>query len=173
MTSKKPFRSALVGEYRFVSRILSNDWELVGQDGVVARLRRIPSTHTSLVSLSDGRRLDLQPAGWGTVVAIGDAEQARIERQSWWGRRWEVTGVGFGYELTSDPMPRRWTLRIGGHPVGRLAGTIWSYNRIVVQNDVAVPVHAVILAWHVIARPWEAAAAPRVLRPRAVPKKTA
>ncbi|HEX9645639.1 MAG TPA: hypothetical protein VGC11_16730, partial [Acidimicrobiia bacterium] len=69
MTSKKPFRSALVGEYRFVSRIFSNDWELVGQDGVVARLRRIPSTHTSLVSLSDGRRLELQPAGWGTVVA--------------------------------------------------------------------------------------------------------
>lgn len=172
MTSKRPFRSALVGEHRFVSRIFSNDWELVGDGEVIARLRRIPSTHTSLVWLSDGRRLELEPAGWGTVVATGDSEMARIERQSWWGRRWDVTGTGFGYELISEPLPRRWTLRIGGHPVGHLAGTMWSYNRVDVHTDVAVPIHAVILSWHVIARPWEAAAAPRVLRPMAAPKPT-
>jgi len=167
MTASRPFRSALVGEHRFVSRMFSNDWQLVGPDGVVARLRRIPSTHTSLATLGDGTRLEIEPAGWGTVVATGDAQKARIERRSWWGRRWEVTGIGFGYELTSDPLPRHWSLRIGGHPVGRLAGTIWSYNRLIVNTDVAVPVHAVILAWHVIARPWEAAAAPRSLRPLA------
>lgn len=170
MTSNRPFRSALVGDHRFVSRFMSNDWELVGPDGVVARMRRVPSTHTSLVWLPDGRKLELEPAGWGTVLATGDPEKAKIERQSWWGRRWEITGATFGYELTSDPLPRRWTLRIGGHPVGRLAGTAWSYNRLEVHTDVAVPVHAVILSWHVLARPWEAAAAPRVLKPMAVPK---
>lgn len=171
MPTKKPFRSALVGEYRFVSGLFSNDWELVGENETIARMRRIASTHTSLVWLADGRRLELEPAGWGTVLAKGDAENARITRQSWWGRRWEVTGTSFGYELTSDPTPRRWTIRVGGHPVGRLAGTLWSYNRLDVQTDVAVPVHAVILAWHVIARPWEAAAAPRALRPVARPKQ--
>ena len=173
MTVNRAFRSALVGDHRFESQLFSNDWQLVGPEGVVARLRRIPSTHTSLAALADGRRLEIEPAGWGTVVAHGDAQKARIERQSWWGRRWEVTGVGFGYELTSDPLPRRWSLRIGGHPVGRLAGTVWSYNRLEVHTDVAVPVHALILAWHVIARPWEAAAAPRSLRPISRPEPEA
>jgi hypothetical protein len=170
VTSKRQFRSALVGEHQFVSRFLSNDWELVGPDGVVARMRRVPSKHTSLVWLPDGRKLELKPDGWGTVVAVGDSEKAKIERQSWWGRRWEVTGTTFGYELTSDPTPRRWTLRIGGHPVGHLAGTFLTYNRVDVHTDVAVPVHALILSWHVIARPWEAAASARVLRPKPRPK---
>ena len=83
----------------------------------------------------------------------------------WWGRRWEISGSGFGCDLTSDPFPRRWTFRLGGAPIGRLAGTMWSYNRLVVEADVSIPVHAVILAWHVLARPWEQAAAPSSLVP--------
>jgi hypothetical protein len=166
VTSRRLFRTTVTGDIRFKSRPFSNVWLMTGYDGVIARLRRIPSTHTSLATLSDGTKLELHPEGWGTVVAAGDNQGAKIVRESWWGRRWAVTGTGFSYDLTSDPMPRRWTLRIGGHPVARVAGTMWSYNRIIVQADVAVPIHALILSWHVLARPWEAAAAPRSLRPQ-------
>jgi hypothetical protein len=164
VTSHRLFRSTVSGEVRFTSRLLSNVWVVSARGEPLARLRRIPSIHTSIVTLADGTNLELRPEGWGTVVAVGDNHQARIVRESWWGRKWVVSGTGFAYDLTSDPMPRRWTLRIGGHPVARIAGTWWTYNRIVVNADVAVPLHALILSWHVLARPWEAAAAPRVLR---------
>lgn len=162
----------MTGEVRFKSRLFSNVWVMTSADGVLARLRRIPSTHTSLVTLADGTALEVEPEGWGTVVIAGDTQSARIVRESWWGRRWSVTGLGFAYDLTSDPMPRRWSLRIGGHPVAHLAGTPWSYNRMMVHADVGIPVHALILSWHVLCRPWEAAAAPRTLRPQQPPPPT-
>jgi hypothetical protein len=165
-------RPELVGTHHFHSRLFSNDWLLVRDDEVVARVRRIPSLHVSRVAFPDGGRLELRPAGWGTVIAEGDAEDARIDRESWWGRLWRVSGKGFSYELTSDHLPRRWTLRVGGHPVARIAGTLWSYNRMTIQPDFAVPVHAVLLSWHVLARPWEAAATPRVLVPQSRPEAT-
>jgi hypothetical protein len=159
-------RPQLIGTHHFHSRLFSNFWILVRDDEVVARIRRIPSIHVSRVTFPDGGKLELVPAGWGAVVAEGDAEEARIDRESWWGRSWRVSGKGFSYDLTSDHLPRRWTLRVGGHPVARLAGTMWSYNRLVVEPDFSLPVHAVLLSWHVLARPWEAAAAPRVLVPQ-------
>lgn len=162
-------RPQLVGTHRFHSRLFSNFWILARDDEVVARVRRIPSIHVSHVTFPDGGKLELVPAGWGSVIAEGDAEEARIDRESWWGRAWRVSGKGFSYDLTSDHLPRRWTLRVGGHPVARLAGTLWSYNRLVVQPDFALPVHAVLLSWHVLARPWEAAATPRVLVPQRTP----
>ncbi len=166
MTTGRLFRTTLTGEIRFRSGLFSNDWTMTADGTTVARLRRIPSRHVSMAVLGDGTRLELRPEGWGTVVADGDNHNARVIRESWWGRRWSVVGLGFAYELTSDPLPRRWTLRVGGHPVARIAGTWWSYNRITVQADVGVPIHALILSWHVLARPWEAAAAPRSLRPQ-------
>ena len=169
VTSHRLFRTTVSGEIRFKSRMFSNVWVMTGTDGVIARMQRIPSTHTSRATLGDGTRLEIKPEGWGTVIAAGDSQKAKIVRGSWWGRRWAVSGTGFSYDLTSDPMPRRWTLRIGGHPVARIAGTLWSYNRMIVQADVAVPIHALILSWHVLARPWEAAAAPGSLRPKRPP----
>jgi hypothetical protein len=160
-------RPELVGPHTFRSGLFSNDWMLFDRDGKeVVRVRRIPSRHTSHVTFPDGETLELRPEGWGTVVAVGDQEGAHIERESWWGGRWGVSGKGFDYELTSDHLPRRWTLRVGGHPVARFAGTLWSYNRVAIEPDFALPVHAVLLSWHVLARPWEATAAPRVLVPR-------
>jgi hypothetical protein len=162
-------RPELVGTHRFTSRLFSNDWILTKEGGdPVARIHRVPSLHVSRVTFPDGGVLELRPSGWGSVVAEGegDVEAARIDRESWWGRRWRVSGKGFEYELTSDHLPRRWTLRVGGHPVARLAGTVWSYNRVTVVPDFALPVHAVLLCWHVLARPWEAAATPRVLVPQ-------
>ena len=125
-------------------------------------MRRYPSRHTSRGSLADGTKIDLTPDGWGSMELTADGTAiGRIDRRSWWGRRWDITGDGFACNLTSDPMPRRWTFRIGGEPIGNLAGTMWSYNRLSVHTDVTVPIHALILSWQVLARPWEAAAATR------------
>ncbi|MCJ7724855.1 MAG: hypothetical protein MUP76_00495 [Acidimicrobiia bacterium] len=129
-------------------------------------MRRIPRQHVSEVSLDDGTNIRLEPDGWGTVVAReGDKEWGRIVRRSWWGRRWDLISPTFGYTITSDPLPRRWTIRVGNEPVGRLSGGLLSYNRLTVQADVAVSVLPLVMSWHVLARPWEAAAAPGALVP--------
>ena len=99
----------------------------------------------------------------------GGEEIARIVRRSWWGRAWEVEAPGFACRLTSDVLPRRWTLRLGSEPVGRIAGGYISYNRVDIETAVAVPVTSLALAWHVIARPWEQAAAPGALVARPSP----
>lgn len=158
-------RPELVGRHTFSSPMFSNIWTLSGPHGEVAQVRRFPSVHVSVVTFTDGEQLQLQPEGWGTVVAEGDYEDARIYRETWWGGTWVVSGKGFEYELTSDHLPRKWTLRIGGHPVGRISGSLLSYNHIDVEADFALPVHAVLLSWHVLARPWEATATPRTLIP--------
>ena len=94
-----------------------------------------------------------------------DKEWGRIVRRSWWGRRWDLVSPTFGYTLTSDPMPRRWTIRVGNEPIGRLSGGLFSYNRLTVHTDVAVQALPLVLAWHVLARSWEAASAPGSLVP--------
>jgi hypothetical protein len=147
----------VIGDCRFESRLFSNRWRLVQRNLAIADLRRMPSRHVTMLHLPDQQPLQLRPARWN--------EYGRIERQSWWGRRWEISGSGFACALTSDPLPRRWTLRFGSEPVARLSGTPWSYNQLAVSTHVAVPVTVLALAWHVLARPWEAAAAPGALIP--------
>ncbi len=167
----RPGRPPVVfGDCRFVSALLSNRWRLVQGQKVLAQLQRVPTRHISYVLLPDRTQVELRPFGWGTVVAYqGGQEVGRVVRRSWLGRAWELTGPGFACDLTSDPMPRHWSLRYGNEAVGRLAGTLLSYNRVSVHTDVAVPVASLALAWHVLARPWEAAAAPGALVPAREP----
>jgi hypothetical protein len=156
----------LFGVTTFRSMPLSNVWRVSHQGEDIAQLERIPRDHISRVVLNDGTAFSLEPTEWGTVVAFeDDVERGRITRRSWWGRSWDLTGLTFGYGLTSDLLPRRWTLRVGNEPVGSLTGTIYSYNRLRVETGVAVPLLALALCWHVLARPWEAAAAPGSLVP--------
>ena len=157
----------VIGTARFTSGFMSNRWTLSRADEMLAEMRRIPSRHVSEAVLSTGVRYEIRPESWGTVVAEADdgAELGRIVRTSWWGRSWDLTAPGFACALTSDPLPRRWSLRIGTEPVGALKGSAFSYNRLTVHTDVAVPVPALTLAWHVLARPWEAASAPVALVP--------
>lgn len=160
------------GEARFRSRLFSNHWILLQGDEVLARIERIPSRHSSELLLPGTASLTIEPEGWGTVIArdeLGD-EQGRIVRRSWWGRAWELTVPGFAADLTSDPRPRRWSLRLGSEPVARLAGGLATYNSVDVRADVAVPVLAVVLAWHVVARPWEQAATPGTLVAQRAPR---
>jgi hypothetical protein len=153
-------------ECLFTSAPFSHQWTLRCRGEQLAAMRRIPRQHISEIVLDDGIGIRLQPEGWGTVVALeGDKEWGRIVRRSWWGRRWDLISPTFGYTLTSDLMPRRWTIRVGNEPVGRLQGGLLSYNRLEVQADVAVQVLPLVMAWHVLARPWEAASAPGALVP--------
>lgn len=160
----------LLGRVSFESGFLSSDWRLRSSRGTIGSFRRLPSMHLSRGWL-DKIPVEIKPQGWGTVVFFEDGrEMGRIIRRSWAGRRWDLVGEGFGCELVSEPLPRRWTLRIGGHPIAQIAGTAFSYNRLRIQADISVPVWALGLVWHVVVRPWEAAAEPRTLRPVPVPK---
>lgn len=158
----------ILGEAQFTSRFLSNRWELISGD-VIGTFVRLPSRHLSQ-GRTGGAPIEMRPEGWGTVVFFEEGrELGRIVRRSWWGRRWEISGSGFGCDLVSEPRPRRWTMRIGGHPLATISGTPWSYNRLTIRTDVSVPAWALALTWQVVARPWEAAAEPRSLRAVAPP----
>ncbi len=158
----------LSGPATLVSPWFSNKWELRSGTGeAIALLERLGRIHVSTVALADGSRWVIEPAGTSTVRLI-DApghELARIERRSWWGRRWEVGGGRFGCELVSSPRPRSWRFEIGGSAIAELSGSLLSYNRVAVNAMLALPLPALLLAWHVVARPWEAAAAPSGLIP--------
>ncbi len=154
------------GECTFTSPLFSNRWTVRSGGEVLATIARRPGLHTSELTLADGTEIRLQPSGWGTVVALDRAKEVgRIVRRSWWGRRWDVISPTFGYVLTSDPMPRRWTIRVGNEPVGHLTGGFLSYNRLTIRTDVAFQVLPLVMAWQVLARPWEAAASPGLLLP--------
>lgn len=155
----------VLGDARLRSPMFSDRWVMTAHGEVIAELVRHPRLHTSSVMTTEGTFV-LVPREWGTVVAyLDEQERARIERASWWGRRWELKSTEFSMSLTSDPMPRRWTLRVGNEPMGRLAGGWLTYNRLDVHTDLSVPIIGIALAWHVVARPWEQASAPRSLVP--------
>jgi hypothetical protein len=171
-----PHAALLIGSTELRSPPFSNEWRLENGGRRLASARRHPRLHTSTVTFPDGSRLTLTPTGQSTVSAVDASgnEVARIVRTSWWGRHWEVTAQHFSYELVSHPRPRRWAFAVGGSPVAELAGSLVSYNRVRVETNIGVPLIAVLLGWHVIARPWEAAAEPgglvpaRTTRPRPV-----
>lgn len=157
-------RRVITGTAQLESALFSNQWELHDSNGVIATLRRFGKMHVSTARLADGTEWLIEPAGWGTVrVMDGDDEVARITRLSTWGRRWDIQGFGFAYQLVSNPRPRSWRLEIGSSPLAELDGGFFSYNSLSIETGLSVPVAAILLAWHVVARPWEAAAAPKGL----------
>jgi hypothetical protein len=166
MTDRLPRNPMIYGDCRFESMLFSNRWRLIQGKQVLAELQRVPTRHTSLLRFPDRTLVEIRPSGWGTVVAYRGADElGRVTRLSWWGRTWQLTGPGFACSLTSDLRPRRWSLRLGAEPVAQLSGGLLSYNRLAVHTDVAVPTVSIALAWHVLARPWEAAASPGALLP--------
>jgi hypothetical protein len=160
-------RQMLVGDFELTSPWFSNQWELLQNGNQLAQIERLGRVYVSMVTLPDGSRWALAPHGQG-VVRVVDAngdEFARVTRRSWIGRRWDLTSQIYSYELISNRRPRAWTIAIGGAPVAEFHGSLVSYNHVHGSSLVAVPMSAVLLAWHVIARPWEAAAEPRGLVP--------
>lgn len=167
MTRPKP-QSLIRGDAHLESPWFSNHWRLMNQGIELARLRRFPRLHVSAVQLADGTEWILEPDGFAVVKAVDSEgnEVGRVTRRSWWGRRWDVTGPGFSYELVSHPVPRRWRVEVGGSTFAEIRGSLISYNTVTIDAPLSLPTAAAVLAWHVIARPWEAAAAPKGLVPR-------
>jgi hypothetical protein len=161
----------IYGRAELVSPPLSSRWRLVANGAEVAQLRRSGRLHISRMYLPDGTEVVLAPAGHSVVHALAadGTELARITRRSWFGRRWEVASKTWAYELVSHPRPRRWYVAVGGTPVADIRGSALSYNRVKVDAQLGLPILAVALAWHVVARPWEAAAAPATLIAAAAP----
>ena len=155
------------GQAEMRSPWLSNRWRLYANDTELATLRRLGRLHISRIYLSTGEEAALAPDERSAVVALDTEgnELARITRTSWFGRRWEVTSKRWAYELVSDPRPRRWHITVGGTSVAQITGSLVSYNRVDIEAPLGVPLLVVALAWHVIARPWEAAAEPGGLVP--------
>lgn len=158
----------VVGEAELVSGLFSNEWQLIQRGEVMAKAVRRPRNCITRVTLRDGARWELQPDGWGVVRAIEDgAPFARATRDSFWGNRWEISGLGFSYLLRHDGhVPRRWELTVGQEPAAWLRGSAVNYNRVRIDAPISVPTAAALLSWHVIARPWEAVAfAPDLITP--------
>ncbi len=163
------------GTAELSSPLLSSRWHLRVGDEDVAQLRRLGRLHISRVYLPSGEEAALAPHAQSVVQALDTdgAELARITRRSWLGRHWEIESKRWAYELESDPRPRRWQITVGGTSVAQISGSLVSYNRVSIDAPLGVPILVVALAWHVIARPWEAAAAPSTLVARPEPQEEA
>jgi hypothetical protein len=158
----------VVGEAELTSGLFSNEWQLIQRGEVLAKAIRRPRNGITRVTLNDGTRWSLQPDGWGVVRAVeNEVPFARATRDSFWGNRWEISGLGFAYVLRHDGrVPRRWKLTVGQEPAAWLRGSPVNYNRVRIDAPVSVPMAAALLSWHVVARPWEAVAfAPDVIMP--------
>lgn len=157
--------TTLYGRAELASPFMSSRWRVYGNDEELATLRRLGRLHISRIFLPNGDEAVLAPDERSSVVALDSTgnELARITRTSWFGRRWEITSQRWAYELISDPRPRRWQIAVGGTSVAQITGSLVSYNRVTIEAPLGVPLLVVALAWHVIARPWEAAAAPATL----------
>jgi hypothetical protein len=162
----------VTGEIHLRSPWLSSEWHLIQAGNELARIRRHGRLYVSDVLLPDGTKWLLEPGGPGVVRAVESpgVEFARVERRSWIGRRWDLTSQQFAYELISDRRPRRWYVSVGGAAAAEINGSLLSYNTVTVNTSIGIPVVAILLAWHVIARPWEAAAEPRGLVPTRRPR---
>jgi hypothetical protein len=160
-------RRMVTGDIQLRSPWFSSQWRVIQNGAELAAIYRLGRIYVSAVKFDDGTRWTLEPYGAGVVrvVDAGGNEVARIIRRSWIGRRWDIVSTQFAYELVSDPRPRRWSIQVGGSKTADIKGSLVSYNRVDVRASIGLPLSALLLAWHVIARPWEAAAEPRGLVP--------
>lgn len=160
------------GDASLTSPWFSPVWTMHQGGRMVATINRTARTYVSVVDLTDGGRILIEPAGVGVVRAVeihdagtADTEIGRIVRTSWLGRSWDVSGRSFAFELVSDARPRRWHLAVANAPIAHLEGSLASYNVVHLRSNLGVPLPALLLSWHVVARPWEAANEPRGLVP--------
>lgn len=159
-------REMIYGKVQLRSHWFSNRWQVEQNGTVLCNLHRLGRIYTTVVSRPDGRWI-LDPHGNGVVRALDSEgkEFGRAVRRSWFGRRWDLVSQAWNYDLVSHHRPRAWAIEIGGAPAVEIRGSLVSYNRVDVNAMIGVPLAAVLLGWHVIARPWEALAEPSGLLP--------
>ena len=150
-----------IGLVTIASPWFSRRWRFSGNSGPLAEATRNVAQRTSRVMLADGREWLLSPDGWGRVQLIeNDHVVATAERADFLGRTWDLHSDRFAYQLKSTSMlRRRWTIGPIGSPFAELNGGLVSFNRMELDSGLPIPLEAVTLAWQVIVRPWEAAAA--------------
>ena len=174
---ERSIRTVVYGNVQMTSPWFSNKWRVLRDGNEIARVQRLGRIYSSVVALPDGSRWLFDPHGNGVVRALDDDghEFARIVRRSWLGRRWDIVSPMWNFELASHARPRSWGIEIGGAPAAELKGSLVSYNHVVINAMIGVPLAAVLLGWHVIARPWEAIAEPTGLLPvpRAIEERRA
>lgn len=156
----------VLGDATLTSPLFSNEWTLSQGEHVIARMVRHGRHHLSTAEVINNEKWAILPAGWGTAIATSEeGELGRIERRSILGLRWDLTCGGFGYDLVNRPRFRSWAIEVAGSPVAELRGSWLSYNAMKITSSLSVPVVAILLTWHVVARPWEQAAAAKPALP--------
>jgi hypothetical protein len=160
-------REMVYGKAQMRSPWFSNRWRFMVDGVEICRVHRLGTAYTSIVSFDSGAKWVLDPHGNGVVRALDNDgnEFGRVVRRSWIGRRWDLLSKSWNYELISHPRPRAWAIGVGGAPLAEIRGSLVSYNRVDVNAMIGVPLGAVLLSWHVIARPWEAVSEPSGLVP--------
>lgn len=68
-----------------------------------------------------------------------------------WGRKWELSGTRFSYELTNrSGFKGRWTMGPPGAETAELR--MWTTRRMHLHSQLPVPLEVLVLAWYVIIR---------------------
>ena len=163
----RSIREMVYGHVQLRSPWFSSQWRVLRDGAEIVRLQRLGRIYSTIVSLPGGSQWLFDPHGNGVVRALDNEgkEFARVVRRSWIGRRWDLLSQGWNYELVSHRRPRAWAIEIGGAAAAEIRGSLISYNRVDINAMIGVPLAAVLLGWHVIARPWEAIAEPSGLLP--------
>ncbi len=151
----------LHGTATFRSPLFSRSWSLIQNDQTLAVAVRHPWKRISEVTLEDGTKWVIRPAGWGHIELHAAGEVlAEANRQVWTGREWELSSRRFSFILRARSLAlRTWSLDIADAPIATFRGGKLTFNRLSVTADTPVPFEAVMLTWHIIVRAWETAAA--------------
>lgn len=116
------------------------------------------------MTLADGTEWWIAHDGWDDIV-VYDAADTRIahaHRKDVLGRTWDLDVGRTSFELACESMlRRRWTLGPPGAPFASVHGGMVSFNSMRIETGLSIPIGSALLAWQIIVRSWEAAAASR------------
>lgn len=107
---------------------------------------------TARVDLPDGRIWMIVPDGAdGLRIREGEELVLSAVRLDPWGRKWELSGTRFSYELTNrSGFKGRWTMGPPGAETAELR--MWTTRRMHLHSQLPVPLEVLVLAWYVIIR---------------------
>ncbi len=127
-------------------------WIFRSADGQPAAQAVPARRRTARVDLAGGRRLLILPDGVdGLQVLEDDQPLLGGERLDPWGRRWELSGNRYSYQLVNrSGFKGRWTIGPPGQATTELR--MWTTRRIHVHAHLPVPVEVLAVAWYVIMR---------------------
>lgn len=132
-------------------RGLAPVWRFQSTTGVLARA--VPARRrTARIDLPDGRTWLILPDGTDALrLWEGENLLLSAERLDPWGRRWELAGTQFCYQLTNrSGFKGRWTMGPPGAETAELR--MWTTRKMHLHTQLTVPLEVLVLAWYVIIR---------------------